>query len=121
MKRTSSLLAAVAGVLISGDAAAQCRTLEFAELNSLDRGALLDMRCEYHDAMFKATIAEVTNAGPSPLRSAAAGAVSNRCYEEITRIDRLIAKRSGLPATNPTALAQRINVMCEARKGALPK
>lgn len=81
-------------------AQAQCRTLEFAELNSLDDATLLRLRCQYRSDIIELGIASIGASATNPRASAEANRIQQRCREELARMDRILARRDGVTGTD---------------------
>jgi hypothetical protein len=106
---TTSLAAAFA--LVASVASAQCRPLEFVELDSLARDDLLAMRCQYYDD-WRSLMPGLSDAN---LRNAQAVLRSmNRCSEELTRIDRILARKYSIPG-DTQAVTVEVNRRCRSR------
>lgn len=91
---TASPLVAAQGV---------CRSYEYAELRDMKRERLEQLYCDYHSAMYSmlgVSLAEI-KAGHT-VASARADATSNRCAQELDRIERVLdSKFSAKPPQCP--------------------
>ncbi len=104
-KRT---LAGSAGALLllglaAGASAQTCAKLEFAELDAMRREELLAMRCQYAREM------------NNPAYYAARGpglTIANRCAQEATRMDRILARKYAVKATDQDAAQREISALC---------
>lgn len=92
-------------------AAAECRAIEFAELESLRADQLLAMRCEYRRQMHESINAAHAAASRSVPAANAGLAQANRCAQELTRLDRILGRRLALPGSDD-AISVHINGLC---------
>lgn len=86
----------------SAAAADLCTRLDYAEMEAMGRTALLAERCEYHRAMLEATRAAGSMYGLSKAEG---------CANELTRMDRVLAKKYSLKATGDDLIVS-VNALC---------